>query len=61
MVFLLDSDKQSFHVDNVPKFIKIKAAIVKIQCFENESDFFGTLNDNMIVCYRKHVVNYIYC
>ena len=39
MVFLLDSEKQSFRVDNVQKFIKIKAAIVKIQCFENESDF----------------------
>ena len=38
MVFLLDSDKQSFRVDNVPKFIKIKPAIVKIQCFENEID-----------------------
>ena len=39
MVFLLDSDKQSFRVDNVPKFIKIKAAIVIIQCFQNERDF----------------------
>ena len=35
MFFLLDSDKQSFRLDNVPKFIKIKAAIVNIQCFEN--------------------------
>ena len=32
MVFLLYSDKQSFRLDNVPKFINIKAAIVKIQC-----------------------------
>ena len=34
MIFLLDADKQSFRLDNVPKFIKIKAAIVKIQSFE---------------------------
>ena len=34
MIFLIDSDKQSFGLDNVSKFIKIKAAIVKIQCFE---------------------------
>ena len=39
MIFLLDSDKQSFGLDNVPKFIHIKAATVKIQCFENLSDF----------------------
>ena len=35
MIFLLDSDKQSFTLDNVPKFIKINAVIVKMQCFEN--------------------------
>ena len=35
MISLLDSDKQSFGLDNVPKFTKIKAAIVEIQCFEN--------------------------
>ena len=35
MIFLLDSDKQSFGLDNVPKYIKSKVAIVKIQCFEN--------------------------
>ena len=39
MIFLLDSDKQSFGLDNFPKFINIKAATVKIQCFENLSDF----------------------
>ena len=33
MVFLLDSDKQPFRVDNVPKFIKIKAARI-IQILE---------------------------
>ena len=37
--FQLDSDKQSFSINNVPHFVKIEAAIVKIQCFENESDF----------------------
>ena len=33
MISLLDSDKHSFGLDNVPKFIKFKAAI------ENEGDF----------------------
>ena len=47
MISLLDSDKQSLGLDNVPKFIKTKTAIVKIQCVENLSDFFGTLNENM--------------
>ena len=31
MNFQLDSDKQSFGLNNVPKFVKIEAAIVKIQ------------------------------
>ena len=39
-MFLLDSDKQSFRVDNVPKFIKIKAAIIKMQCFKKYRVFF---------------------
>ena len=39
VIFQLDSDKQSFGLDNVSKFIRIEAAIVKIQCFENKSDF----------------------
>ena len=46
-MFLLDSDKQSFRVDNVPKFIKIKAAIIKMQCFKKYRVFFCTLNENM--------------
>ena len=33
---LLDSDKQSFRVDNVPKFIKIKSAIVKIHVLKTK-------------------------
>ena len=36
VIFQLDSDKQSFGLDNVPKFIRFEAAIVKIQCFENQ-------------------------
>ena len=40
VIFQLDSDKQSFDLDNVPTFIRIEAAIIKIQCFENKSDFF---------------------
>ena len=40
MIFQLDSDKQSFGLDNVPTIIRIEAAIIKIQCFENKSDFF---------------------
>ena len=36
MIFQLDSNKKSFGLDNVPKFIRIEAAIVKIQCFENQ-------------------------
>ena len=35
VIFQLYSDKQSFGLDNVPKFIKIEAAIVKIQRFKN--------------------------
>ena len=46
MNFQLDSDKLSFGLDNVPKFVNIEAAIVKMQCFKNES-FFSTLNENM--------------
>ena len=37
--FQLDSDKHTFGLDNDPKFVKIETAVVKIQCFENESDF----------------------
>ena len=47
VIFQLDSDKHSFGLDNVPTFIRIEAAIIKIQCFENKSDFFCTLNENM--------------
>ena len=47
IIFQLDSDKQSFGLDNVPTCIRIKAAIIKIQCFENKIDFFCTLNENM--------------
>ena len=49
MIFQLDSDKQSFGLDNVPTIIRIEAAIIKIQCFENKSDFLCSLNENMSV------------
>ena len=57
MCFLLDSDKQSFRVDNVSKFIKIKSAIVKIQCFENYSEFWHIKQEYNLYLWSQHKVS----
>ena len=53
-IFQLDSDKQAFGLDNVLKCDNIVVIIIKIQCFENLSDFLGTLNENIstLVCHN---------
>ena len=59
MIFQLDSDKQLFGLDNVPTIIRIEAAIIKIQCFENKSDFFCSLNENMSYAIDMYMFYYL--
>ena len=46
MVFLLDSDKQSFRADNVPNLLKSRLPLLKYNVLKMKV-ILGTLNRNM--------------